>query len=105
MRTPIVAGNWKMNTTLDEALALVEDIRSAGLASVGGVERVVCPPFISLVPVAERLRGSPVRVGAQNLHFEKSGAYTGEVSPPMLRGLVDYVILGHSERRQYFGET
>ena len=104
MRVPIVAGNWKMNTNLAEALALVDALRPE-LEGLDGVDRVVCPPFISLAAVAERLRGSPIEVGAQDVYFEKSGAYTGEVSPPMLQGLVEYVIIGHSERRQYFGET
>jgi triosephosphate isomerase len=104
MRTPIVAGNWKMNTTLAEALALVDTLKPE-LERLDGVDRVVCPPFISLAAVSERLRGSPIGVGAQDVYFEKSGAYTGEVSAPMLQGLVEYVIIGHSERRQYFGET
>jgi triosephosphate isomerase len=104
MRTPIVAGNWKMNTTLDEALALIEALRPE-LEPLDGVDRVVCPPFISLAAAAERLRGSATKVGAQNMYYEKSGAYTGEISPLMLQGLADYVILGHSERRQFFCET
>jgi triosephosphate isomerase (TIM) len=104
MRTPIVAGNWKMNTTLPEALALVDDLRGP-LEVLEGVDVVVCPPFVSLAAVAERLAGSRVAVGAQNVHFERSGAYTGEISPPMLQGLARYVIVGHSERRQYFAET
>jgi len=104
MRTPIVAGNWKMNTTLDEALALVGELQPE-IESLSGVVRVVCPPFVSLAAVAERLRGSSVQIGAQNMYAEKSGAYTGEVSPLMVQGLADYVVLGHSERRQYFGES
>lgn len=104
MRTPIVAGNWKMHTTLSEALALVDALRPE-LEPLDGVERVLCPPFISLAPLSERLRGSSIRLGAQNMYAEKSGAFTGEISPLMLQGLADYVILGHSERRQYFGET
>lgn len=104
MRTPIVAGNWKMNTTLSEALTLV-DAMLPELDALSTVERVVCPPFISLVSVAERLRGTSVLVGAQNCHTEPKGAFTGEISPTMLAGLVTYVILGHSERRQYFGEA
>jgi triosephosphate isomerase len=93
-----------MNTTLDEALALVDALRPE-LETLEGVDRIVCPPFISLAVVAERLRGSAIKVGAQDVYFEKRGAYTGEVSPPMLQGLVEYVIIGHSERRQYFGES
>src|SRR5919199_5068273 len=104
MRTPIVAGNWKMNTTLEEARALVDALKPE-LEALEGVERVVCPPFISLAAVAERLRGSSILVGAQNVYVEPSGAFTGEISPPMLQGLVDYVIIGHSERRQLFGDT
>jgi triosephosphate isomerase len=104
MRTPIVAGNWKMNTTLAEALELVDALRPE-LEALDGVDRVVCPPFVSLAAVAERLANTRVGVGAQNMYFEQSGAYTGEISPLMLQGLAAYVILGHSERRQYFGET
>jgi triosephosphate isomerase len=104
MRLPIIAGNWKMNTTVDEAVALVRDMLG-GLDDIGGVEKVVCPPFISLAEVKPVLEKSSVKLGAQNLHFEEKGAYTGEVSPVMLAHLCDYVIVGHSERRQYFGET
>ena len=75
------------------------------LDAVRNVVKVVCPPFVSLAPVAEALRGSTVSLGAQNMHHEESGAYTGEVSGAMLSGLCEYVILGHSERRQHFGET
>jgi triosephosphate isomerase len=102
-RQPIVAGNWKMNTTLAEGLALV-DAMLPRLQAIGSVERVVCPPFVSLAAVAERLSGSDIGVGAQNLHPEPKGAFTGEIAPGMLDGLASYVILGHSERRQYFGE-
>ena len=93
-----------MNTTLAEAVLLVDTMRPL-LEGVQGAERVVCPPFISLAAVRDRLQGSGILVGAQDMYFQEKGAYTGEVSPLMLRGLVDYVILGHSERRQYFGET
>jgi triosephosphate isomerase len=102
-RTPIVAGNWKMNTTIAEGLALV-DAMLPRLQEVSKVERVVCPPFVSLQAVADRLRGTDIRVGAQNVHPEPKGAFTGEVAPGMLEGLVQYVIVGHSERRQYFAE-
>ena len=104
MRTPFIAGNWKMNTTLDEAVKLVGTMRPA-LDAIQGVEKAVCPPFISLAAVKELVKGSSVKLGAQNLYFEEKGAYTGEVSPVMLAGLCDYVIIGHSERRGYFGET
>ena len=101
---PIIAGNWKMNTTVEEAVALVRDMLG-GLEDVNGVEKVVCPPFVSLSEVKPVLEKSTVKLGAQNMHFEEKGAFTGEVSPCMLAGLCQYVIVGHSERRQYFGET
>jgi triosephosphate isomerase len=104
MRTPMIAGNWKMNTTIHEATALVKDMKD-GLERVTGVEKVLCPPFISLFAVKELVQGTSIKVGAQNMHFEEKGAFTGEVSPLMLSGICDYVILGHSERRQYFGES
>ena len=100
----VVAGNWKMNTTVSEAVALAAGVRD-GAESVLGVELVVCPPFVSLAAVSDAIKGSSVKVGSQNMHFEGSGAFTGEVSPAMLQGLCDYVILGHSERRQMFAET
>jgi len=103
-RTPIVAGNWKMNTNVSEAGQLVQSM-IPDLVQVPTVDRVICPPFISLSSVAEYLLGTGIRVGAQNCYFEPKGAYTGEVSAAMLKGLADYVILGHSERRQYFNET
>lgn len=104
MRTPIIAGNWKMNNTIFESVRLVGDMQER-LESINGVESVVCPPFISLPKIAEMLMASSIGVGAQNMHFEEKGAFTGEVSPNMLTGICQYVILGHSERRQYFGET
>jgi triosephosphate isomerase len=103
-RVPFIAGNWKMNTTVDEARKLVGQLRPA-LDKIQGVEKAVCPPFISLTAVRDALQGSTVKVGAQNLYFEEKGAYTGEVSPLMLAGICEYVIIGHSERRQYFKET
>jgi triosephosphate isomerase len=94
-----------MNKTRDEAVDLVEDLKGT-LADVGDVEVVVCPPFTALDAVREALRGSNIELGAQNMHWEEEGAYTGEISPLMLRSLgCMYVILGHSERRTYFGET
>jgi triosephosphate isomerase len=104
MRTPFLAGNWKMHKTIDEAVALVSDLRGP-LDEVGGVDKAVCPPFVALAAVADALAGSSIRVGAQDMYWEEQGAYTGEVSPTMLQGLCQYVIIGHSERRGYFGET
>ncbi|HEY3079537.1 MAG TPA: triose-phosphate isomerase [Chloroflexota bacterium] len=103
-RSPIVAGNWKMNTTLEEALELSDALRET-IGGLAGVESLVCPPFVWLIPVAERLRDSSIGVGAQNTHWAPKGAFTGEVSPLMLASLCRYVIVGHSERRQHFGET
>jgi len=93
-----------MNTTLLEALALVGAMRQR-LEAMPGVEVVLCPPFVSLSALAGVLKGSPIGLGAQNMYFQEKGAYTGEVSPLMLRGLCQYVILGHSERRHCFGEA
>lgn len=104
MRIPIVAGNWKMNTTLAEARELVAAMLGE-LDRLQGVEKVLCPPFISLAAILEMIKGTSIRLGAQNMYFQEKGAYTGEVSPLMLAPLCQYVILGHSERRQYFGET
>lgn len=104
MRIPLIAGNWKMNTTVEEAVKLVSEMKS-GLDAVSGVEKLVCPPFISLVSVRDVLKGTTIKSGAQNMHFMEKGAYTGETSPGMLAGVCEYVIIGHSERRQYFGDT
>jgi len=104
MRTPIIAGNWKMNKNIPEAVALAQELR-AGLAGLTGVEKVLCPAFPALAPVSDVIRETDIGLGAQNMHWEEKGAFTGEVSPLMLQGLCRYVILGHSERRQYFGET
>jgi triosephosphate isomerase len=104
MRKPIIAGNWKMNNTLEEALALVEQLKST--VADTECEVVVCPSFVQLMEVAKALHGTSIKVGAQNMHFEESGAFTGEVSAAMLKEMeVSYVIIGHSERRQYFNET
>jgi triosephosphate isomerase len=102
-RRPIVAGNWKMNTTLEEAVELARALRGS-IADVDGVDRVVCPPFVWLAAVGAELRGTQIGLGAQNLHWEPKGAFTGEISPVMVAQLGQYVIVGHSERRQYFGE-
>jgi triosephosphate isomerase len=104
MRIPFIAGNWKMNTTATEAERLVLEMLEK-LDKIEGVEKVLCPPFVSLVGVSMMLQSSSIRLGAQNMHFETKGAYTGEISPLMLRELCEFVILGHSERRWYFGET
>ncbi len=104
MRVPVIAGNWKMNTTVAEARALVMEMLP-GANQVTGIEKIVCPPFVSLTAVKELIKASSVKLGAQNVYYEEKGAYTGEVSPLMLAGLCEYVIIGHSERRQYFGET
>ncbi len=103
-RTPLIAGNWKMNTSLEEAVNLIKAMQPQ-LQKIQGVEKVICPPFISLMAARGLTQGSTVKLGAQNLFYEAKGAYTGEISPLMLQGLCEYVILGHSERRQYFGET
>ena len=106
MRTPFVAGNWKMNTTVDEAVDLV-DAMVGDLDKVTDVEIVLCPPFLSLPTLADEfdIDNAPFGLGAQNMHYEDKGAFTGEVSPLMLVDYCDYVIVGHSERRQFFGET
>jgi len=103
-RIPVIAGNWKMNTGIDDAVKLVKTMLP-DLEKFSSVEKVVCPPFVSLDAVKKALKESSVKLGAQNLFYEDKGAYTGEVAPPMLAGLCEYVIIGHSERRQYFGET
>ena len=105
MRKPIIAGNWKMHKTVGEALALVREL--CGItASVTDVEIVICPTFTALYPVHMAICEGPLRLGAQNMHWEAQGAYTGEISPAMVKEVgCTYVIIGHSERRQYFGET
>jgi triosephosphate isomerase len=104
MRIPFIAGNWKMNTTATEAERLVLEMLEK-LDRIKGVEKVLCPPFVSLVAISMMLQGSSIKLGAQNMYFEAKGAYTGEISPLMLKELCEFVILGHSERRWYFGET
>ena len=104
MRIPFVAGNWKMNTTATEAERLVLEMLER-LDRIEGVEKVLCPPFVSLVGISMMLQNSSIKLGAQNMYFEAKGAYTGEISPVMLRELCEFVILGHSERRWHFGET
>ncbi|MBI2331495.1 MAG: triose-phosphate isomerase, partial [Chloroflexi bacterium] len=104
MRKAFVAGNWKMNKNIVETRELLSAL-SGGLNAVSGVERVVCPPFTSLMVAAEMLAGTEIGLGAQNLHWEEKGAFTGEVAPGMVKELCGYIIIGHSERRAYFGET
>jgi len=104
MHIPFIAGNWKMNTTATEAEQLVLEMLEK-LDRIEGAEKVLCPPFVSLVALNMMLRGASIKLGAQNMHFETAGAYTGEISPLMLSELCEFVILGHSERRWYFGET
>lgn len=104
MRTPFVAGNWKMNKNIAEARELVFKM-NADLREIRGVEKVLCPPFPSLVAVSALLVGTDIGLGAQNMYWEEKGAFTGEVSPLMVKEFCGYVIIGHSERRAYFGET
>jgi triosephosphate isomerase len=104
MRVPFVAGNWKMNMTVEGARALVYSM-SARLREIKGVDKVLCPPFPALQAVQALLEGSDIGLGAQSMHWEDKGAFTGEVSPSMVKELCDYVIIGHSERRAMFGET
>lgn len=104
MRKKIIAGNWKMNKNHKEAVELINSLKSGIDTDKSDV--VVCVPFVDLMAVSEAIKGTKINLGAQNMHFEESGAYTGETSPSMLKELgVKYVILGHSERRAYFGET
>jgi triosephosphate isomerase len=104
MRKPILAGNWKMNLTIAEAIEFVRSIRR-GLNDVKGVDRVLCPPFTALATVQELVQATEIEVGAQNMYWAEKGAYTGEIAPAMLKEVCQYVILGHSERRAYFGES
>ena len=104
MRTPFVAGNWKMNKTIAEARKLVSEM-SPALGEVKGVEKVLCPPFMAIFPVGALLQGTDIGLGAQDMYWEVKGAFTGEVAPGMVAEFCEYVIIGHSERRTYFGET
>jgi triosephosphate isomerase len=105
MRNPLIAGNWKMNKNVGEAISLAREVRD-GLAEIDSAEVVLCPPFTALGSVAEVIRNSDISLGAQNMYWEAEGAYTGEISPKFLIDLgCDWLIVGHSERRKYFGET
>ncbi len=104
MRLPLIVGNWKMNTTVSEAVELVRAMLPE-LDRIDNVGKVLCPPFVSLATVKDLIEGTSLELGAQNLYFEEKGAYTGEISPLMLADLCEFVIIGHSERRCYFNET
>jgi triosephosphate isomerase len=104
MRIPIIAGNWKMYKTPQEAVAFVNAVKEE-LMTLSAAERVVCPPYVAIPAVSAAVQGTDITVGAQDVHWEKEGAYTSQVSPAMLQGLVKYVIIGHSETRQYQGVT
>lgn len=104
MRKPLVAGNWKMHKTVAEARHLVSEL-VPGLQAIEGVDKVLCPTFTALLAVKALLEGTDIALGAQNMHWEASGAFTGEISPAMVAELCQYVIIGHSERRAYFSET
>jgi triosephosphate isomerase (TIM) len=104
MRIPIIAGNWKMYKTPQEAVAFVNTVKDE-LMNLGAAERVVCPPYLAIPAVSVAVQGTDIAVGAQDVHWEKEGAYTSQVSPAMLQGMVKYVIIGHSETRQYLGVT
>jgi len=102
-RTPFLAGNWKMNCTIAEAKALVSAVLPE-LDAIKGADRALCPPFTALATVADMVAGSSVKAGAQNMHFQERGAFTGEISAAMIKELAEYVIIGHSERRIHFAD-
>jgi triosephosphate isomerase (TIM) len=104
MRRPIIAGNWKMNTDPESAFELMDSMLE-DLDAMEGVDVVICPPYVSLESFGDLFDGTSLYLGAQNMYWKDHGAYTGEISPLMLKGMCDYVIIGHSERRQYFHET
>lgn len=104
IRKPLIAGNWKMHMTVADARHLVSEM-VPGLQSKSGVDKVVCPPHTALLAVSSLLEGTDIALGAQNMYWETAGAFTGEISPNMVAEFCEYVILGHSERRTFFGET
>ena len=104
MRKPVIAGNWKMNKTVEEARSLIYDL-NLGLRDIKGVEKVIFPPYISILTAAALLEGTDIGLGAQDLHWEAKGAFTGEISAEMIAEFCQYVLIGHSERRIYFGES
>jgi len=104
VRVPLIAGNWKLNKTSTEAYKLVAEMLP-GLRSIKGIEKLLCPPFTALMAVSRLIKDTDIHLGAQNMYWEEKGAYTGEISPVMLAEYCQYVIIGHSERRVYFGET
>ena len=104
MRQLCVAGNWKMNKSIAETRHLVSEL-VPGLQAINGVQKIICPPFTALLAASALLEGTDIKLGAQNLHWESSGAFTGEISPSMVSELCEFVIIGHSERRTYFNET
>jgi triosephosphate isomerase len=103
MRKPVIAGNWKMNKTVEESRSLVYEL-SIGLRDIKGVEKIIFPPYLSILTAAALLEGTGIGLGAQNLHWEEKGAFTGEISAKMIAEFCQYVLIGHSERRTYFGE-
>lgn len=105
LRRPVIAGNWKMNLTPSKAKALIGEL-APKVADMNGCDMVLCVPFVDIAAAVEAAAGTAIKIGAQNVHFAKSGAYTGEISAEMLlEAGAEYVVIGHSERRQYFGET
>ncbi len=104
MRIPLIAGNWKMNMTVSEASEFADELLNINMKE--GVEAAICAPFIDLPVLVEKFKDTDIKIGAQNVYYEQSGAFTGEISAPMLKNLsIDYVIAGHSERRELFGES
>lgn len=104
LATPLIAGNWKMNAGVQDDVALASGLRDA-IGEIPNLEVLICPSFVSLLEVARIFEGCPIKIGAQNMHYDDRGPFTGEVSPIVIRDICDYVILGHSERRREFGET